>query len=416
MEEKQDRKPDFCNGYSEDIGTASPLKGREGFSGPMEKNNPQGNEESSREFEEFTESILQNITGGLLTVDLEENVTFFNRAAEKMLGLGAADVVGKHMETLFDLGEGQSSWVTESLKTGEVFHQKETVMLKRGGERVQIGISTAPLRDRDNQTIGVLASFVDLSQVAKLREQKARRELLMTLGEMSAVIAHKVRNPLASIKLGMQLLRKDLSPSSSQTIETVDLIDQEVDKIERIIEELLNVVHPRDMNMTETDLKDVIAKSQFAVSKEIAGKRIMVVQEYHAALPPILADPGQLEQVFYSVFTNAIDAMETGGELAIRGSLGPDGNVQVEIKDNGEGIPPENLSKIFDPFFTTKANGTGLGLCLARQIIEAHNGTISASSRPGQGTTFTMTCEPSPGGVLREPPPTGEPRASEDAP
>lgn len=341
--------------------------------------------------EEFIESILQNITGGLLTVDLEKNVTFFNRAAEQMLGRSTTEVVGKPMETVFCPEEGRHSWVSESLRTGKVFHQEETVMLTKSGRRVRIGISTAPLRDRSNRIIGVLASFVDLSQVAKLREQKARRELLMSLGEMSAVVAHKVRNPLASIKLGMQLLRKDLSDSPGLMDQTVELIDQEVDKIERIIEELLNVVHPRDLNMTETDLKDVIARSLFAVSEELTTKKIKVTEQYSADFPTVQADAAQLEQVFYSILTNAIDAMAVGGQLSIRGNSGTDGVARVEIEDDGEGIGPESMPKIFDPFFTTKANGTGLGLCLARQIVEAHNASITASSQIGKRTVFTIT-------------------------
>ena len=345
--------------------------------------------------EEFVESIVQNITGGLLTVDLEKNVTFFNRAAEQMLGRSAAEVVGKPMQTVFCPEPGGVSWVLESLRTGQVFHQEETVMLTKDGGALRIGISTAPLRDRSNRIVGVLASFVDLSQVARLREKKARRELLMSLGEMSAVVAHKVRNPLASIKLGMQLLRKDLTRASSLVRQTIELIDQEVDKIERIIEELLNVVHPRDLNMTETDLREVIARSLFAVSDAVTRKKIAVSQEYSADFSPVLADASQLEQVFYSVFSNAIDALPAEGRLSIWGGNGGNGAVQVEIEDNGEGIPPENMAKIFDPFFTTKANGTGLGLCLARQIVEAHNGFITASSEPGQKTVFTITLDTS---------------------
>lgn len=353
--------------------------------------------------EEFVESIVQNITGGLLTVDLERNVTFFNRAAEQMLGRSAAEVVGKPMDTVFCPERGKVSWILESLHTGQVFHQEETVMLTKNGEPLRIGISTAPLRDRSNRIVGVLASFVDLSQVARLREKKARRELLMSLGEMSAVVAHKVRNPLASIKLGMQLLRKDLRRASALVRQTIELIDQEVDKIERIIEELLNVVHPRDLNMTETDLSEVIARSLFAVSDGIARKRITVSEEYGPDFPPVLADAAQLEQVFYSIFSNAIDALTVDGQISIRGVTGANGCVQVEIEDNGEGISPECMPKIFDPFFTTKANGTGLGLCLARQIVEAHNGFITASSevaQPAQGlrtgkTIFTITLDQS---------------------
>jgi two-component system sensor histidine kinase HydH len=351
-------------------------------------------DKSTLAHQEFIESILQNVTGGILTIDPEENVTFFNRAAEKMLGHNAADVVGNPMQTLFCDRTGKHSWVRESLRTGKVFHQEETVMLRRNGEHVRIGISTAPLRDRANRIIGVLASFVDLSQVAKLREQKARRELLMMLGEMSAVVAHKVRNPLASIKLGMQLVKKELTASSGLVSETAELIDQEVDKIERIIEELLNVVHPRDLNLTETNLKEVVARALFAVSEEIAAKKIKVVEQYSGDSTMIMADTGQLEQVFYSIFTNAIDAMPVKGSLFIRGRRRFDGRIQVEIEDNGEGIPPENVPKIFDPFFTTKANGTGLGLCLARQIADSHNASITASSRIGFGSVFTVTFAP----------------------
>lgn len=345
--------------------------------------------------EEFIESILQNVTGGLLTIDLEENITFFNRAAEKMLGHRAPDVVGKPMETILSPQAGERTWVVESLRTGQVFHQEETVMLKNNGEHVRIGISTAPLRDRGNRIIGVLASFVDLSQVARLREQKARRELLMSLGEMSAVVAHKVRNPLASIKLGMQLLRKEPGDSSGLMSQTVELVDQEVDKIERIIEELLNVVHPRDLNLTETDLREVIARSLFAVSEEIAAKNIAVSEEYSRPFSTVMADAAQLEQLFYSIFTNAIDAMPVKGKLSIRGSKRPDGRMKVEIEDNGEGVSEENLAKIFDPFFTTKATGTGLGLCLVRQIADSHNASITASSQVGYGTVFSVTFDPS---------------------
>jgi len=365
--------------------------------------------ERSDQDEEFIESILQNITGGILTVDLEKNVTFFNRAAEQMLGRSAAEVVGKPMDTVFCPQGGKLSWVSESLRTGKVFHQEETVMLTKSGQRLRIGISTAPLRDRSNRIVGVLASFVDLSQVAKLREQKARRELLMSLGEMSAVVAHKVRNPLASIKLGMQLLWNDLTNPSGLVTQTVELIDQEIDKIGRIIEELLNVVHPRELNMTEMDLRDVIARSLFAVSEELTTKKINVSEEYSSDFPTVLADASQLEQVFYSILTNAIDAMAVGGELRIAGAALPrckaeaelqhsKGGVQVEIEDNGQGISPENMPKIFDPFFTTKANGTGLGLCLARQIVEAHNASITASSQVGKRTVFTirMLCVPAP--------------------
>jgi two-component system sensor histidine kinase AtoS len=345
--------------------------------------------------EEFVESIVQNITGGLLTVDLEKNVTFFNRAAEQMLGRSAAEVVGKPMDTVFFPEPGRMSWVLESLHTGQVFHQEETVMLTKDGETLRIGISTAPLRDRSNRIVGVLASFVDLSQVARLREKKARRELLMSLGEMSAVVAHKVRNPLASIKLGMQLLRKDLTRASALVRQTIELIDQEVDKIERIIEELLNVVHPRDLNMTETDLQEVISRSLFAVSDGLARKKITVLKEYSPDFPPVLADASQLEQVFYSIFSNAIDALSMEGQLSIRGASGPNGVVQVEIEDDGEGIASESMPKIFDPFFTTKANGTGLGLCLARQIVEAHNGFITAWCEPGKRTVFTIILDES---------------------
>lgn len=355
--------------------------------------------------EEFVESIVQNITGGLLTVDLEKNVTFFNRAAEQMLGRSAAEVVGRPMETVFWPEPGGVSWVLESLHTGQVFHQEETVMLTKAGETLRIGISTAPLRDRSNRIVGVLATFVDLSQVARLREKKARRELLMSLGEMSAVVAHKVRNPLASIKLGMQLLRKDLTRASSLVRQTIELIDQEVDKIERIIEELLNIVHPRDLNMTETDLREVIARALFAVSDGVARKKISVAKEYSLDFAPILADASQLEQVFYSIFSNALDALPVEGRLSIRGANGPNGAVQVEIEDDGDGIPLENMAKIFDPFFTTKANGTGLGLCLARQIVEAHNGFITATSEPGEKTVFTITLDrsASPPRVPRKP-------------
>ena len=147
-------------------------------------------------------------------------------------------------------------------------------------------------------------------------------------------------------------------------------------------------------NLMETDLREVIARSLFAVSEEITAKNITVNEEYSADFSKVLADASQLEQVFYSLFTNAIDAMPVKGRLSIRGGRRPDRRVKVDIEDNGEGVPPENLAKIFNPFFTTKATGTGLGLSLVRQIVDSHNASIMASSQVGYGTVFTITFEP----------------------
>ena len=165
---------------------------------------------------------------------------------------------------------------------------------------------------------------------------------------------------------------------------------QEVDRLNRVITELLDFARPSDLKTRSTDVGSLIEHSLRLVRQDAEGKKITVTFDRNAGLPVIAIDPDRLTQALLNLYLNAIQAMENGGTLAVRAAADGRGGVRIEVEDSGKGIAPESLSSIFNPYFTTKSSGTGLGLAIVQKIIEAHRGEVKVKSTPDRGTTFNI--------------------------
>src|SRR6516225_2189068 len=219
--------------------------------------------------------------------------------------------------------------------------------------------------------------------------QMSRAEYFATLGELAAGLAHEIRNPLARIAGVLDIVSRDLPPTSVAR-EVIDDAKQEAVQINRILTELLDTARPKAPQFRVTDIAGTAEHAVLFARQQAVTKRINIEFEVKETLPPVEHDPNQINQVLLNLLLNAIQSMERAGTICVSVQLEEGDEVSITVADEGKGIAPQDLPNIFRPFFTTKGQGTGLGLSLARRIVEAHAGTISVASNLGRGTQFRI--------------------------
>ncbi len=331
--------------------------------------------------ESYTEHILRSVPSGVITFDERGTITTINRAAEELLGTG--QFVGKTCADLFGRGEVCEA-VRRTFGSGEATSRLETAF-ERGGERMWLGFTTSPLMDRQGSSLGVILTFSDLTEVKRLQEQMELKERLTALGEMSAGIAHELRNPMAVVTGYLALLAKKQDEPGKKVIQD---IMTEINGMNRIIGDLLTFARPTPLNRTKVDLKDLL-EGCIANLVQARGKDAKVAVDLKMKASEMNLDEGLARQAFSNLIQNAIEAMPDGGNLSIDLQENSRETV-VRIQDTGTGISQATMKKIFLPFFTTKDTGVGMGLALAHKIITSHSGRISVESREGKGTMFRV--------------------------
>ena len=238
-----------------------------------------------------------------------------------------------------------------------------------------------------------LNSYIE--RLESTQKQLIQAEKLNAIGQLAASVAHEINNPLAGVLVYSKLLAKKISSDSSdkeETLANLAKIESAVSHCSQIIRGLLDFSRQTEPTLRPVSVSGVIDRVMSLVGHQAEMHKVEVTREEASSLPPVMADFGQLQQVFINLVMNAIQAMPSGGKLAIRSSASEDGWVKVSVQDNGSGIAPENMEKLFTPFFTTKEEGKGLGLGLAVSygIIERHGGKVEVQSELGRGTTFTV--------------------------
>jgi two-component system sensor histidine kinase PilS (NtrC family) len=263
----------------------------------------------------------------------------------------------------------------------------EITALRDDGAVRSLGISAAPLADYTGSVIGRVIHFQDLTELRRMQLEVERAERLASIGRLAAGIAHEIRNPLASISGSIEML-KTTPGADADSRQLMDIAVREVDRLNRLITDLLDYARPHKEERRRLDLGEHAGEIVRAFEQE-RREKITVAVDLPAGVV-VEAAPGQLRQVLWNLIRNAADAMSTsGGEIALR--LGTDGaRATLAIRDQGPGIPPDRLDRLFEPFYSTKAGGTGLGLATVARIIADHGGTVDVSSEPAQGATFTV--------------------------
>jgi PAS domain S-box-containing protein len=350
----------------------------------------------------YTDNILASLTTGIVTVDLDGRVVTLNPTAELLTGFFKGEVAGRYCSEMFAHTPELSDILMETLASRAPISSVNLTLRRRNGSSLPIEFSTAPLKGGDGKDLGVVGVFRDLTLVRQLESDLRRSDRLAALGTLAAGLAHEIKNPLTSLlTFSRHLERRFDDPSFREKFQSV--VPRELERINGIVERLLELARPVRMNFTLVRLPGLLERVIELYANQIEARQIDVVREYARDVPPVQADQEALYRVLVNLVANAIDAMPGGGRLTLRAGWSdggdpllpsrrraPDRRVKIEVGDTGPGIPASESDRIFNPFYTTKEGGTGIGLALAHKIVQDHGGTINFRSGRDRGTTFTV--------------------------
>ena len=350
----------------------------------------------------YNETLLENLTSGVIAAGTDERVTVFNNEAGQITGLNAQEIVDLAALPL-ELAEP----LITTLRTGESQENRE-IALRVGTGDVIIRASTSIFHGQDRQVLGALMVLTNITAIKRLELQIRRSDRLASLGTLSAGMAHEIKNPLVSLKTFAQLLPERYQDSDFRDTFS-NLIGHEIDRIDSLVNQLLRFARPAKPILKPLHAHEILEKALTLVGHRLYQKDIKLNRSWRADTDTIHGDADQLEQVFLNFFLNAMDAMKTHGELSVKTEIRSDqqwvsaltylngessGNSEareafrITIRDSGEGIRSEDIPHVFDPFFTTKDYGTGLGLSVVHGIIQEHGGQIEVESELEKGTAF----------------------------
>jgi len=335
----------------------------------------------------YSDTIVNSMPIGLIFIGEEGNIAALNETSQNLLMITATNVIGKPARDV--LPEQINDLMRPSRTRRDIITRDITTPV--GGKNLLLEASVSTLRDEENHFLGNIILLRDISEIEDLKKEIQRNERLASLGSLAAGIAHEIRNPLSSIK-GFATYFKERYRDVPEDQKTADIMIGEVERLNRVIGQLLEFARPMNIRPRETSLDKLIADSLEMVSRQADENRI-TISSSSGSPSPVLAhvDPDRIRQVLLNIFFNALEAMDEGGRLSV--NLDTDthqSQAVVRVSDTGGGIDPESVGRIFDPYFTTKPSGTGLGLAIAHKIVEAHAGQIRVSSRPREGTTISV--------------------------
>ena len=347
------------------------------------------------------EALIAGLPDAVVGVDEALRVMLWNPAAESLLGRSARRTIGRALKEVFPPETSLVRHLTDTLATGESRSESSAVIEGPDGRPVHVSLLTAPLAGRSEAVTSAVAVVRDISRLRQLESEVRRGETLAAAGQMAVGLAHEIRNPLSAIRGAVQLMQRELGDEARWGEYTTMLL-KEVTRVNSIIEMLLDLGRPVTLRPVPLNLHQLLERVAL-LSQELAGvSGVQIQRRYDPSLPPILADEDRLLQVFHNLVRNAIEAMPSGGRLTLISRLsmnplftkvdlgaGQRSMAEVQVVDEGEGIPEAAQAKLFTPFFTTKEKGLGLGLALCHRILEEHRGAIQVTSEPGRGTTVS---------------------------
>lgn len=356
--------------------------------------------ENSNLLRDYYANVIDSVGDSVLVLDKGGLVTLMNPAAEEMIGISRRQAVGAHFSALFKEEDVLLEMIGKTSSSGMTISDYENVVLKRAGRLTPASVTTSPLLLASGESIGTIVVLRDISNVRELEEAVRQADRLSTIGTLAAGLAHEIKNPLGGIKGAAQLLELDL-PEGSELREYTGVMIREVQRVNRIVEELLQLATPRKLQLSHVNLHQVLGDIIMLQRQALAAGSIQFVQKFDPSIPPILADEGLLIQLFLNLIKNAVEAVGENGRIKVATRVWSDYSmthkgerrsrmVAVEICDDGPGMEKERMEKLFTPFFTTKPKGTGLGLAICHKIVSEHRGMIKIDSEPARGTTITV--------------------------
>src|SRR3954471_12836032 len=339
----------------------------------------------------LNQHVIDSLPSGLATTDATLRILTFNRGAEAITGVPCAAAVGRGIDTVLQLSGPVVESIQRDLQSkGKRRRHEFRYRPEQGGGELEIGLTAAHLETPGGRA-GLLFTFQDVTAIKKLERDAAIQQRLAAGGEMAAGIAHEIRNPLASMSGSIQILRQEL-PLSTEQEQLMDIVLRESERLNTTIRSFLAYARPQRFQIERFDMRRALNDTALLLRNSAE------VQEGHEILVDVPsselwydADEGQIKQIVWNLATNGLRAMPEGGRLHLAGAAEPSSDgVVLTVRDDGIGIPAEELDALFQPFHGTFARGSGLGLAIVHRITSDYNGEIQVSSQPGAGTTVSV--------------------------
>ena len=361
----------------------------------------------------YLNNILESLSSGVLVVDLDGQITLFNKAAEQIVGYTEEEAIGCPYEKVIDIEGDAYLSPLYTLREDKPLIGREKIVRTRDGRTISLGFSTSLVIDKNAEILGAVEVFNDLTEVKRLEAEIRRVHTLAALGEMAATVAHEIRNPLGGIAGYAGLLERDLDKDDPRR-RLVKKIIEGVARLNRIVTSLLTYTRPVKLNLHRLNVVQLVEEviAFFEIDVERNYRNIDVQRSYDSERIDCKVDPEQFQQILLNLLYNGVQAMPDGGALGVEvhledaahepnemgalrvgASLGQETSEALVLKiiDSGIGMSDEVLGKLFTPFFTTREEGTGLGLVTSRKIVEAHGGQLYVESKLGAGTTVMVS-------------------------
>ncbi|UCG77972.1 MAG: PAS domain S-box protein [Nitrospirota bacterium] len=330
-----------------------------------------------RELSQFHSDVIENIPSGLLSADKDAVLRLLNVAGEQILGRDRDEVIGTKVTELFNFIDLP---IVPGRYDGEVRTREATKT---------IGLNISEHMNQDGKVVGYIGTFQDLTDIIRLEKEIKKKEKFAAIGELSANIAHEIRNPLASIKGSIEMI-KEGNIGDDKRAKLMDIAIQEMVRLNNIITNFLSYSDPKPLKEEDCDISDLIRSTLLLIKSSFENSGdIEIIDDIQNDIK-IRCDMDKIRQVLWNLMTNAVESLGNNGKAEVRAWMEED-SAYIEIRDSGSGIAKDDLDRIFYPFFTTKKDGTGLGLAIAYRIVDEHNGNIEVMSNQGRGTTFIIT-------------------------
>jgi PAS domain S-box-containing protein len=343
----------------------------------------------------LSESIINCSVNGVIISDLTGNILNVNPRAEEILGISRNEMLRMQIQDIFKFDQAERRKIYRALIHNENIYYFDLNYSRPDGKRLILNLGGFAVIDENRNSLGAVTAITDMTEKKKMDDYLMRVERLAALGRIAAGIAHEIRNPLAGIYMTAQNLEREIGEHSAAGNDLQNIM-QEIDRIEKLIRDVLNLIRPMPLQIEEVDIHQLLLTTMALLKKEMSQKNISLKTDLNADRGYLRADSNRLRQVFLNLTLNAIEAISDQDGLievktdATRGNDGAASWMAIHFRDNGIGIPAGHLDKIFDPFFTTKTVGTGLGLTVSHKIIQDHRGMIEVESEEHRGTTIKI--------------------------
>ncbi len=350
-------------------------------------------EEVFSALKENLDSILLNLQDGVMLFTRDLRVVLVSSSVERFLGTDREQLLGASVTEIFDRNTILGALVLDAFDRGASIPQAE--VKTETGRRLEIGLELiqnqrdAGRSAKADETLGALLTMHDLESVREIEDELEISHRLAAIGRLTSGVGHEVKNPINAIVVHLELMRTKLSGDEAPALRHLNVIQSEIQRLDRVVQTLVDFSRPVEPRMQEQDLRQVVTSVLQLASAELATRAVTVVSQLPERSVTVKVDTDMMRQALLNIVLNGAQAMPHGGNLIL--DLAEDARFAVlTVRDEGEGIPPEVLPRIFDLYFTTRKNGSGIGLSMTYRIVQLHSGVVDVASEVGSGTAFTI--------------------------